>query len=371
MQVYVGSKHLESDTTVALDAEGREHLVVVTKASWRIPQPGQRPKPLPPLPLARTDEYFGEPGLSAMRYGADMARYKPRCDVVFDACAHSPGPDAVEALLVEVQVGAMRKEIRVLGPRRWKRGKGGPRLSDPEPFTSLPLHFGLAFGGTRWFGKGKDTLCEAFLENPAGLGYAGRETMDQIHDALAPSLEAPGEPVRTPHGDYRPVALSAVGRHWTPRRELAGTYDETWRRDVFPLLPSDFDEQFHQFAPRDQQIDFPTGGERVVLRHMVAGRPVVAFALPPLNLQVRILKSDYTSEAPPAMMDTLFFEPEKQRFSAVWRASTALRRGLQDIDTVAVGPVDPIWWQDRVAGRPGGGCAGCGGTMAAVESEGD
>ena len=37
------------------------------------------------------DDYYGEPGQSPLRYGADMVRFKPRCDVLFDAVARIPG----------------------------------------------------------------------------------------------------------------------------------------------------------------------------------------------------------------------------------------------------------------------------------------
>ena len=58
-------------------------------------------------------------------------------------------------------------------------------------------------------------------------------------------------------------------------------------------------------------------------------------------------------------MDTLFFEPDAERLSVVWRASTPLRRRLQEIDTITVGPVDPAWWEARSLGLSGGGCFGC------------
>lgn len=90
MEVVCSSKHLATSITTALDVEGREHLVVVAKATWRIPAPGERPRPLPPEALAHADLFHGAPGESAMRYGSDFVRHKPRCDVLFDACAHSP-----------------------------------------------------------------------------------------------------------------------------------------------------------------------------------------------------------------------------------------------------------------------------------------
>jgi hypothetical protein len=366
MQLHIGSKHLAADIAVALDVSGREHLVIVAKATWSIPEPGQRPRPLPPEPLALSDSYHGEPGESAMRYGADMVRFKPRCDVLFDACAHSPNGEAVRELLAGFELGELKKAVRVHGARQWQRVAGGVvgslagyRLSSSEPFTQVPLHHGLAFGGTRWYEQGGEKLCEAHLHNPAGLGYGGSQTLGQLHQQAAPQLEHPQQPVQQPDDRLAPMALSAIGRHWLPRRRHAGTYDDAWRKDFFPLLPADFDEQFHQCAPEDQQMAYPQGGEEVRLLNLLPGRPDVRFPLPRLAQQVRVLRKDYSQASPQALVDTLYFETEKQRFSVVWRASVALRRNLQEIAEVAIGPVDPLWWRERSTGRSGLGCRGC------------
>jgi len=361
MQVHIGSRHLTADVALALDVAGREHLVVVVKSTWSIPQPGQRPRPLPPLALVTSDDYHGEPGASPLRYGDDLARFKPRCDVLFDALAHSPVNTQVHALHVLAQVGTMNKHLRVTGPRKWRIQAGTARLTAPQPFTTMPLHHGLAFGGTRWFksANSREDLSESLLTNPVGLGFAGANTLRQVNGESAPCLEDPDDPVRRPDGKHRAAALSAVSRYWLPRKGFAGTYDQAWKEEVFPLLPADFDEQFHQCAPRDQQIDYPTGGEPVRLLNMCLSREDIQFNLPRLALQVRVLRSDYSSAAPSAVVDTLYFEPEHQRFSAVWRASLPLRRRLQEIQTVAVGPIDPLWWQDQLVGGNGRGCVGC------------
>ena len=365
MDVMIGSRSLAADIAVALDVAGREHLVVVAKATWRIPQAGQRPRPLPPQALVYSDEFFGSPEDSAMRYGADFARFKPACDVLFDSHAHSPDGQAVMNLDAAWSVGAMRKALRVLGERTWRKRMGGFSLSDGKPFLSVPLHYGRAFGGTRSYEKGRgesrQTLTEALLDNPIGLGWAGPRTIDQMDGAAAASLE-PFDAKRAPSPRDKPppVAFSAIARHWPSRKQYAGTYDEAWERDVFPLLPADFDERFHQCAPLDQQMPYPTGGETVVLRNMMGGRPYVKFTLPKLDaMAMRVLRTDYTAESLDPVVDTLFFEPDAERFSVVWRASTPLRRRLQEIDTITVGPVDPAWWEARSLGLSGGGCFGC------------
>lgn len=361
MEVVVGSQLLRSEVFPAIDVRGQEHLVVVTKGTWTLPGPGQRPKPIAAAPLVYADEHYGDPGVSAVRRAADLARFKPQCDILFDACAHSPDGQAVTALAVQAEVGPWKKQIKVWGQRTWKRALLSHEPSEPKPFASMPLHLGLAFGATRSYAKNGDNLIEAYDPNPIGTGWAGPHTLGQVAGQPMPCLEDFNDPIRHPDGEYRPIGLNAISANVPERSQYAGTYDETWRRDVFPFLPEDFDERFFQCAPLDQRVDYLQGGEDVQLIHMLPGQPHVKFKLPALNdLQVRVLRKDYSIEVPPAHADTLFFETEARRFSVVWRASVPIRRRIQEFDTIAVGPVDEQWWRARSLGLDEHGCAGCG-----------
>ncbi len=360
MHLHLGSKHLAAEMAAAMDSSGREYLVIVAKATWRIPLPGERPRPLPPESIALTDQYYGPPGESPLRYGCDMVRHKALCDVLFDAQAHSPLGRPVRELLVGFDLGPLSKRIRVLGPRQWLSDPRGRkiRLGPMSDFTAVPLHHGLAFGGTRHYNEGDAALCDTFEDNPVGKGFAGPKTRALIHLQPAHQLEWPGQSVSRPDDAVTPAALSAVGRDWRPRRQYAGTYDEAWQRDVFPLLPADFDERFHQCAPADQQMPYPEGGETVRLLQLMPGRPVVEFRLPRFRPQISVLRAN-TLQVPLApVMDTLFFETEAQRFSAVWRAVIPMRRGLQEFEACAVGATDPGLWAPGFS-NVSGGCDGC------------
>ncbi|WP_068638488.1 DUF2169 family type VI secretion system accessory protein [Thauera butanivorans] len=362
MELVCLSKHLDVALSTALDVTGREHLVVVAKATWRIPEPGQRPRPLSPCPLVVSDEYYGAPGESAMRYGDDFVRHKPRCDLLFDACAHAPDQRPLKYLEAEVRIGAWHKTVCVTGNRQWQRGVLGLTPSEPAPFTTLPLHHGHAFGGMRHYQDGKHVHCEAFEHNLAGIGWGGPKTWHTLAGEPIANLHAPGKPIKKPNDDaLMPTALSAIARHWAPRNQYGGTYDDAWRRELAPFLPEDFDERFFQCAPTDQQIPYPAGGETVTLTHLLPRHPTLSFTLPRFDaLRVRILRTDYSTEILSPPVDTLFFETEAGRFSAVWRASTPIRRRIHEFDTVAVGNVDPAWWDARRLGLDGVGCPGCG-----------
>jgi hypothetical protein len=230
----------------------------------------------------------------------------------------------------------------------------------PESFTTMPLHYGHAFGGVREYARRGQSVSEALLSNPVGIGWGGQHTWHKQIDQPVPNLEYPKAPIHRPDGKYQPAALSAVGGHWQPRNQYVGTYDETWRHELAPFLPEDFDERFYQCAPQDQQIDYPQGGEEVRLNHLLAHYPVLSFRLPALSgMKVRILRQDYSTETLEAHADTLYFETEQKRFSVIWRASTPIRRRFHEFDTIAVGAVDPRWWAARSRGIDSGGCVGC------------
>ena len=74
MQLIVQSDFVEASVTTAPDLQGREHLVVVIKCTWRIPQAGQRRKPVIPEPLVNADIYCPFDFSSLALEGDDLAR---------------------------------------------------------------------------------------------------------------------------------------------------------------------------------------------------------------------------------------------------------------------------------------------------------
>jgi hypothetical protein len=56
-----------------------------------------------------------------------------------------------------------------------------------------------------------------------------------------------------------------LGRAWLPRRTLAGTANEAWLKDQWPLVPQDFDFAYWNCAPADQQTAYLSPGTRIQL----------------------------------------------------------------------------------------------------------
>lgn len=355
MEFAIGSKYLIADATVAVDKSGQEHLLVVVKGSWHFASGIARP--CTAMPVQYSDICVGAVGETAPLYESDFALFKPRCDVLFAAQAHAPEGKAVRELLAGYRLGAQQKILRVHGPRYWQAedGKDGQvSMGGAAEFVTMPLHYGFAFGGTRALPQAGQS--ESYAANPLGCGYSS--DMSAAQDCPMPSLEALDQPILRPDEAYAPAALSVLARNWLPRRPLSGTYDAAWKRDIFPFLPEDFDLRFHQAAPEDQQIDYPQGGEEVLLWNLMPNRAEMRFKLPRLNnVPIRVLMSDFSVEQPKVVVDTLFFEPDQARLTAVWRASLPIKRRIQDIKTIAVAGICQNWWNAKRVGLEG--CANC------------
>ena len=136
----VNATRLLTEYTLATDRTGREWLVVVAKGTYGIPDD---PDCFPALldeqvPLAMTDVFTGEPGVSAPRYEIDFAPRKPRCDVLLNGSCYAPGGKPA-TVPVGMRVGTMVKSFNVVGNRVWRSNALHMSISSSEPFTVLPL----------------------------------------------------------------------------------------------------------------------------------------------------------------------------------------------------------------------------------------
>lgn len=217
--------------------------------------------------------------------------------------------------------------------------------------------YGRSYGGT-WPGDGDRDPGDCYRENPVGRGYADRHHEHLLRDASVPNIEAPGQPVTSPGCRVRPCGFGPVGRGWRPRCQFAGTYDQTYLDERFPLLPLDFDERYFQCAPDDQQIAHPSGGEPVELWGLLPQKPHHRFVLPPLALPMMAITRTARPVRLDAVVDTLTLDLHAGTLNVVWRALLPVRQNLREIEVLASGNVCKRWWTARVYGSGDCGCGG-------------
>jgi len=318
-----------AEITLATDKDGRDSYLVVVKGTFEIGDGEPRPA-AEQVPFFYGDQHYGDPETTSIKYESEFAPVKSRADVVVVGDAHARGR-GVRRLSVEVRVGRMRKKLIVRGDRRWRFGLGIlSRVSWARRFESLPIVYERAFGGAD---TSHDNPKRHRFErrNPVGTGLVRRL---RAKGAL-PNFYYPGESLRRPGKRIRPAGLGFVGRGWEPRASHAGTYDGAWKKERFPLLPEDFDDEYHQGAPPDQRCELLRGGEPVELRNLTPdGR--LSFRLPPLALAIRFRFASRTEESV-MYGDTLILEPGLGRFQVVWRASRPVDGKLLALGEVWIG----------------------------------
>lgn len=338
----INSTRMVAGCTLGMEPSGRELLVVVVKGTFRIPvEPGARLQlAQEQVPLVSSDEFYGEPGRSAPRYEIDFAPRKQRCDVLLNGHAYAPGGRPIERLTVGLGIGDWSKSFSVVGDRAWFLS-GGARATSPTVFTQMPISYDYAFGGTDPHHE-----APAFPANPSGRGFHKYLVQEWLEGSPLPNTEEIGTETKHPEGPYRPMSFGAIGRHWEPRYRHAGTYDEHWLQDIAPFLPADFDEQYFQAAPPDQQLPIPVGEQRVVLLNL-APAARTDFILPHFEAPIHIFPRNGGREDLKACLDTVLIEPDIERVTLTWRVARPLRRNLQEIAQLLVGRKGSEWWQQR------------------------
>jgi hypothetical protein len=332
--------------TMGMEPSGRELLVVVVKGTFRIPTEQGAALKLhdEQAPLVMSDVFHGEPGLSAPKYEVDFAPRKHRCEVLLNGSAYAPGGKPAERITVGMRIGSWSKSFAVVGDRYWYSA-GGVHATSPTPFTTMPISYDRAFGGADL--RHEDSARHAaFMPNPSGRGFHKHMIPEWLHGSRLPNTEELKQAVTEPDGNYRPMAFGPLGRHWEPRYKYAGTYDQNWQDNVFPFLPADFDEQYYQSAPPDQQLPKPLGEQPVTLLNLTPdGRR--DFVLPQFEAPIHIFPKQGEREDYLAALDTVVIEPDLERVTMAWRVARPLKKNMFEIAQVLVGRKGRQWWQQR------------------------
>lgn len=315
---------------IQLDGEGQEVTVLMLSASFAAHPDGRLSVAEEQLPVTFADLPRGDPARSSPRLDADIAPEKPVPEVWLDAQAHAPGGRPARRVEVGLQVGPLRKMLTVTGDRL--RHLGG--FTDPRPFATMPLVWERAFGGS------SPDFAAMDPRNPVGIGHEGCRSADPAVLSDTPNILAPGDSFDRPGDRPRPAGFAPVSRAWSPRRELAGTFDDAWLATRWPLAPADFDPLHHQAAPPDQRSPAIRPGAGVTLLNMTPeGR--WEFRLPRLSAPLRLLRDDHAEEAE-WTPDTVVIEPERRRVTLKARMALVTDRRAPKLREVLYGHVSPV-----------------------------
>lgn len=308
---------------------GEEALLLFIKGTFSWADDGVlRPVEDAP-PLIEADEFTGEAGKSSLKFAGETAPPKPMIDFYLTGLLRLAEARAV--VDCSVQIGnRLRKAVRVYGPRSWCKTNNDGKFtaSAPQSFVEMPLQWEFAYGGVS-----PSNLKLFEPRNPVGVGLCDAK---QAEGQPLPNFEAPGAPT-TLEAPSAPIGFGAVSPHWHPRAQYAGTYDAAWQSQRAPLLPSDFNQRFHNVAPEDQQLPAYPEGEVVTLVNLTPKRQE-SFALPPFRFPVFLVDDGYLVERT-AEPDTVVVDLEKRTVSVRAAIEYVPRATLLDLARAFVGPV--------------------------------
>lgn len=299
------------------DQNGAEVWLVAVKGTYGIKPDGTTALAEKQVEICMAPEYLGKPGKSSLKYESDLVHTKPHTDVILHGHAYTPNGRPATSVDVVMKVGNLSKALRVYGDRYWQNGLLGVKMSDPEPFVKMPIVYERAFGGVDQ--KSDDPKKHGWeRRNPLGTGFA--VASEHLVGQKLPNVEDPKELIASWKQRPRPAGFGPVARDWSPRVELAGTFDEKWEKERLPLLPVDFDERYYQCAPEDQQTpEYLKGGEPVELYNLSASG-MLRFKLPRIWLMFQT-SFGRESLSHHAKLHTVIFEPDFPRVIMVWHTS--------------------------------------------------
>ncbi len=323
---------LVAGMSVQLDKEAAEQLVVAVRGTWSISERGQLSLLREPPPLLVADVHWGEPGLSSVRYEADLGQMKPATDVALVGSAVAPGGRA-KKLAVSFRAGPLRRSAVVRGERKWRFALLWWWFKSPaKAFARVPLQWELAAGGSDMSPKNEKHHSLDLL-NPVGRGFRARGSKLARAGSLLPQIEMPGGPKLA--GRRLPGGFGFIGGHWLPRRKFSGTYDKAWMEDRCPLLPLDFDERFHNSAaPGLTAKGYFKGGEPIEVTGCTRGGKL-AFRLPTLLPEVTATLEG-APETIAMSLNTVTVDTDEMQLHLLWRGRLHVHKRFMKLERVNV-----------------------------------
>jgi len=297
----------------------------------------------------------------------DAVIRKEMTDVVLKAGAFVPGGEKQTRLDVAMQVAGHRKDALVFGNRVAHWNAGAISFSEPEPFSSMPLNYTLAYGGSDEKARAsndqmgaadlqkyvtldlsKANLC-VYPRNSAGKGYVLAND-ERIEGLVLPNIEDPDDlltPERlvVPQGEqwYRqplPAGFDFFDYNWFPRHAFSGfgllnfsghkpeSLDLLREIQLGYIKPEDLDgsrglvtgmtERYLNAASPGLSLPYLKGNETIRLWHMDPDHPEFVFHLPDDVPRMFIRPLDEKKQEVTPRLYTVLIEKEKNQVSLIW-----------------------------------------------------
>jgi uncharacterized protein YjbI with pentapeptide repeats len=242
---------------------------------------------------------------------------KPQAEVLAAGKCFTPDGKPRQASQVSISVGGVKKTLDVFGDRHWiQAGSSGVGISDPAPFTQMPLVWERAFGGA------------ADPRNPKGRGIPPEKPTGA--PLALPNVEYHAQLIGSPQDRPAPASFLPTDVMHPDRQKKAGTYDDAWKNDRWPYYPDDLNPEFFLNSTPDQWLPaYFMGGETIEVVNMHPERQVILSRLPQFTVRLFLTRKEGPKAPPEKDMfeevtlrrDTLWLFPEAARGVLIFRGA--------------------------------------------------
>jgi len=233
--------------------------------------------------------------------------------LVYGSCFST---EPVSGLEIAINIGGLTKRLDVLGNCHWTV----MGISDPKPFTIMPVDYSHAFGG------------DGFDKNPLGKGMVP----DEEGRISLPNIQDKNNLVGSISDRPDPAGFSAYSMEWPQRMQYMGEVDDMYLIESWPYFPEGTDPRYFNAAPHDQRINgFFTGDEKIEIYNMHPEKAFIDSALPGVRARIFIHIKEGDKEVFKEIKsrpETIWLFPDKQRGILLFRSSTEV--ASEDYDNV-------------------------------------
>ncbi|MCB9496904.1 MAG: DUF2169 domain-containing protein [Fibrobacteria bacterium] len=300
--------------------EGRSVLSVLGKRTYRLlPEGGTEVDEDSPIELHLERKLSGleDPDRDPVVRESDLVAWKPLIDVVVHGPACSPSGKIARFFDAGISISGRSRMVRVFGDRKIDLSSGRIRFSDPIPFETMPLHWGLAYGGTAPSAPGGLRL--VYPRNPVGRGFLVATPLELLHGLALPNLENPAQPLQPDAVVLKrydlwkrmpvPLALGWTSPHFSDR-VVEGPVPASGRIPLPPPTPN--------AAPSFLRLASLSAGETITLVHMDASNPAWEFTVPD-DAPRAFLDLGQGAMALETTLQTVEIHPATRQFTMLWR----------------------------------------------------
>lgn len=308
--------------TVLFRKNGQMHLTCILKSTLRI-VPDQAMQVIEPEELFVSELHYRDNPTRSIRATSDIVPYLPRVDVVLTGHAHAPHGQRVTRQTVGLSVfhsiALLEKKLEVIGDR-----KGNEII----PFDKIPLIYEKTAGGL------------GDSHNPWGTGLTPGSALPNILHPKDPQLA---------------VGFGPISRALRQRKVLRGQVPVAVLDEPCLELPADFDWNYFQAAPADQQLASLVGNEWIVLEGMHPTMPRITSRLPSLRPIATLFGADRTRadavQTVQCRLDIVRIDADKLTCSVVARAVVPVEdeRALASIRIVAAMETEEMRYEHLLA----------------------